>query len=46
MAICKILDAEDTDPPEEISPGKFNLLKFAAMTSCDVERSFSTNKRI
>jgi hypothetical protein len=46
MAICKFLDGEDIDPPEEISPGKFHLLKFAAMTSCDVERSFSTHKRI
>jgi hypothetical protein len=24
MAVCKILDTEDTDPPEDISPGKFH----------------------
>jgi hypothetical protein len=34
------------DPPEDISPGKFNLLKFAPVTSCDVDRSFSAYKRI
>jgi hypothetical protein len=38
--------AEITDPAEDISPGKFNLLKFASMTSCDMERSFSVHKRI
>jgi hypothetical protein len=26
MTVCKILDTEDTDPPEDISPGKFHLL--------------------
>jgi hypothetical protein len=45
MAVRKILD-EDTDPPEDISPGKFHLLKFVPVTSCDVERSFSAYKRI
>jgi hypothetical protein len=47
MAVRKILDAEDTtDPPEDVSPGKFHVLKFAPVTSCDVERSFSAYKRI
>jgi hypothetical protein len=46
MALSKILDGEDTDPPEDISPGKFHLLKFAPVTSCDVEMSFSAYKRI
>jgi hypothetical protein len=45
MAVLKILNGEDTDPPDNISPGKLNLLKFALMTSCDVERSFSAYKR-
>jgi hypothetical protein len=45
MAICKILDREDTDPREHICPGKFHLLKFASMTLCNVERSFSAYKR-
>jgi hypothetical protein len=46
MAVLKILDREDTDPLEDISPGKFHLLKSAPVTSCDVERSFSAYKRI
>jgi hypothetical protein len=45
MAMRKILEGEDTDPPEDISPGKF-LLKFALVTSCDVERSLYAYKRI
>jgi hypothetical protein len=39
MAVRKILDGEDTDPPEDISIGKFHLLKFAPVTSWDVESS-------
>jgi hypothetical protein len=46
MAVLKILDGVDTDLPEDISRGKFHLLKFALVTSCDVERSFSAYKRI
>jgi hypothetical protein len=46
MSVHKILDREDTDPPKDISPGKCHLLKFTTVTSCDVERSFSTYKRI
>jgi hypothetical protein len=46
MAIRKILDGEDTDPLEDISTGKFHLLKFAPMTSCGIERYFSAHKRI
>jgi hypothetical protein len=32
MSVCKILDREDTDAPEDISHGKFHLLKFAPVT--------------
>jgi hypothetical protein len=46
MAVPKILDGEDTDLPEDISLGKFHLLQFAHVTSCNVERSFSAYKRI
>jgi hypothetical protein len=46
MVLSKILDGEDTDPPEDISPGKFHLLKFSTVTSCDVEMSFSAYKGI
>jgi hypothetical protein len=46
MAVHKILNGDDTDPLEDISPVKFHLLKFALTTSCDVERSFSAFKRI
>jgi hypothetical protein len=46
MAVLKILDGEDTDPPEDISPRKFHLLKFALVTLCDVERSFFAYKRM
>jgi hypothetical protein len=45
MAIRKILDREDTDPSEDISPGKFNLLKFAPVTSCDLESLFLSTKK-
>jgi hypothetical protein len=44
MAMRKILNRDETDPPEDISPGKFNLIKFAHVTSCDVERSFPPTK--
>lgn len=44
--VCRILDGEETEVPENISPGKCHLLKYAPVTSCDVERSFSTYKRI
>jgi hypothetical protein len=46
MAISKILDGEDTGPPEDISAGKFHMLKFVPVIPCDVERSFSAFKRI
>jgi hypothetical protein len=39
QAVRKIIDGEDTDPLEDICTGKFHLLKFAPVTSCDVERS-------
>lgn len=45
-AVCKILSGEEENPPDDISPEKFNLLKFAPATSCDVERSFSVYKNI
>lgn len=45
--VCKILGGEEVEnPPANISPGKYHLLKFAPATSCDVERSFSAYKNI
>jgi hypothetical protein len=46
MAARKIFDGEDTETPEDISPGKFHLLKFTPVTSCNVERSFPAYKTI
>jgi hypothetical protein len=46
FVICRIIDGEDTDPPEDISPGKFHLLKFAPLTSCDMKKSLSAHRRI
>jgi hypothetical protein len=46
MAVSKILDGDNTDPPKDISPGKSNLLKFASVTSFDVEKRLSAYKRI
>jgi hypothetical protein len=44
MAIRKILDGEDTDPSEDISAGKFHLLKFEPVTLCDLESLFPPTK--
>jgi hypothetical protein len=46
MAVCKILNGEDTNSSDDISLGKFHLLKFAPVISCNLERSFSAYKRI
>jgi hypothetical protein len=32
---------DDVDLPEDMAPEKSPLLKYAPVTSCDVERSFS-----
>jgi hypothetical protein len=37
---------DDADPPEGIAPEKTPLLKYAPVTSCDVERYFSAYKHI
>ncbi|KAJ8877419.1 hypothetical protein PR048_021873 [Dryococelus australis] len=46
VSICKILDGEEENPPVDISPGKYHLLKFAPATSCDSERLFSDYENI
>jgi hypothetical protein len=46
MAVRRIFEGEDTDPPEDISPGEFHILKFVPVTLSGVETSFSAYKRI
>jgi hypothetical protein len=46
IAVRRIFEGEDTDPPEDISPGKCHILKFVPVTSSGVETSFSAYKRI
>jgi hypothetical protein len=43
---CQVLNGDDVEPPEDITPEKIPLLKCAPLTSCDVERSFSAYKHI
>jgi hypothetical protein len=38
--VNQVLNGDDIDPPEDIAPEKIPLLKYAPMTSFDVERSF------
>jgi hypothetical protein len=40
-SVCHVLNEDDVEPPEDIVPEKISLLKYAPVTSCDVECSFS-----
>jgi hypothetical protein len=40
-SVCQALSGDDVDPPEKIP-----FLKYAPVTSCDVERCFSARKHI
>lgn len=44
--VSHILDGSSEDTPEEIKPELISKFKFAPVTSCDVERSFSSHKNI
>lgn len=46
LAVCEILSGKTRTPPEDISPNYIPLLKYAPVTTCDVERSFSAYKNI
>jgi hypothetical protein len=35
--VCQVLNGDDVDPPEDIAPEKILLLKYALVTTCDVE---------
>ena len=45
QSVCKIMSGEEDDLPN-FSLEKVHLLKFAPVTSCVVDRSFSAYKRI
>jgi hypothetical protein len=45
-SVCKVINGDDVDPPEDIAPEKIPLLKYSPVTSCDAERSFSAHKHI
>jgi hypothetical protein len=36
-SIYQVLNGDDVEPPEDIVPEKIPLLKYAPVTSCDVE---------
>jgi hypothetical protein len=45
-SVCQVLNGHDVDSHEDITAEKIPLLKYAPVTSCDVERFFSAYKRI
>jgi hypothetical protein len=45
-SVCQVRNGDDVDPPEDIAPDKMHLLKYAPVTSCDAENSFSAYKYI
>jgi hypothetical protein len=45
-SVCQVLNGDDVFPPEDIAPEKIPLLKYAPVTACDVERSFSAYEHI
>jgi hypothetical protein len=45
-SVCQVLNGDDVVPPEDIAPEKIPLLKYAPVTTCDVERSFPAYKHI
>jgi hypothetical protein len=44
--VYQVRNGNDVDSPEVIVAEKISLLKYAPVTSCDVERSFSAYKHI
>jgi hypothetical protein len=36
-SVCQVRNGDDVDPPERIAPEEIPFLKYAAVTSCDVE---------
>jgi hypothetical protein len=40
-SVCQVLIGDDVDTHEDIAHEKIPLLKYAPVTSCDVERPFS-----
>jgi hypothetical protein len=45
-SVCQVINGNNVDPPEDITPEKIPLLKYAPVISCDAERSFSAYKHI
>jgi hypothetical protein len=45
-SVYQVLNRDSVDPPEDIAHNEIPLLKFATVTSCDVERSFSAYRHI
>jgi hypothetical protein len=43
-SVCQVLNGDDVDPTEDTFPEKVPLLKYAPVTSFDVERSFTAYK--
>jgi hypothetical protein len=39
--VSQALNEDDVDPPKDTAPEKIPLLKYAPVTSCYAERSFS-----
>jgi hypothetical protein len=45
-SVYQVLNNDEADFPVDIAPEEIPLLKYASVTSCDVERSFSAYKHI
>jgi hypothetical protein len=45
-SVCQILNGDDVTPPDDIILEKIPLSKYAPVTSCDAEGSFSAYKHI
>ncbi|PSN54979.1 hypothetical protein C0J52_02321 [Blattella germanica] len=46
LTVSQILSGEIRDTPKDIAPNHIHLFKYAPVTSCEVERSFSLYKNI
>jgi hypothetical protein len=45
-SVCQVHNGDNVDPPKDIAPEKISFLKYAPVTSCDVERFFSAYKHV
>lgn len=46
VTLSRLFNGENVEPPKSIIPSRIPLYKYAPLTSCEVERSFSIYKNI